>query len=237
CICSTNGKVTISGKQLITNQPINSIIPNKKIHYYFLFNILKHRAGRIKLLAANQAVPILNKSEFSKIKLPIPPLPEQKAIADCLSTWDRAIEKQTQLIHAKKEFKKGLMQGFFNGQLTVNNGQLIKAKKGEDFTKDWEIVRLGDIAKIVRGGSPRPISEYITNSFDGLNWLKIGDIDKDAMFIHRTEERIKPEGLKNTRLVKSGELILSNSMSFGRPFILKIDTCIHDGWLAITNIN
>src|SRR5699024_2294813 len=145
CIGSTIGKVSISGRDLITNQQINSVIPNKQTHFYYLFNILKQRAGRIKLLAANQAVPILNKSEFSKIKLPIPPLPEQKAIADCLSTWDKGIEKLSALIASKKEQKKGLMQQLFSGQLKVDNGQLIQAKKGEDFTEEWKEVKLGDI--------------------------------------------------------------------------------------------
>ncbi len=84
------------------------------------------------------AIPQLTGVQLKNYKLPIPPLPEQKAIADCLSTWDKAIEKQTQLIKAKKEFKKGLMQGFFTGQLTVENGQLVKAKEGENFTEDWE---------------------------------------------------------------------------------------------------
>ena len=145
CIGSTIGKVSISGKNLITNQQINSVIPNKQTHFYYLFNILKQKAKSIKLLAANQAVPILNKSEFSKIRLPIPPLPEQKAIADCLSTWDKAIEKLSALIAAKKEQKKGLMQGLFSGELKVENGELVKIEDEKLWLKGWEEVRLGDI--------------------------------------------------------------------------------------------
>ena len=83
-----------------------------------------------------------------------------------------------------------------------------------------------------RGGSPRPINDYITDSKNGINWIKIGDTN-DSMYITHTEQKIKPEGMKKSRYVQSGDFLLSNSMSFGRPYILKIDGCIHDGWLVL----
>ena len=91
---------------------------------------------------------------------------------------------------------------------------------------------LGELCHIHRGGSPRPIKDYITTDANGLNWIKIGDTD-DSMYIKKTEEKIKPSGLKKTRQVYAGDLLLSNSMSFGRPYILKINGCIHDGWLVL----
>ena len=98
---------------------------------------------------------------------------------------------------------------------------------------DCPSVRLGDVAKIFRGGSPRPIQNYITEESTGINWIKIGDVATDAKYIKHTAEKIKPTGVQMSRQVKAGDFILSNSMSFGRPYILKIDGCIHDGWLAI----
>jgi len=103
--------------------------------------------------------------------------------------------------------------------------------------REWEVKRLGEVAEIVRGGSPRPITKYLTKSDDGLNWLKIGDVQEDTKYISSTEEKIKKCGLSKTREVFPGDLIMSNSMSFGRPYILRIRTCIHDGWIAISNIN
>lgn len=98
---------------------------------------------------------------------------------------------------------------------------------------EWKTVRLGDICEVVRGGSPRPIMDYITEDEDGVNWLKIGDVkETDKYFIH-ANERIKPSGITKTREVKKGDLILSNSMSFGRVFITLIDGYIHDGWLRL----
>ena len=83
-----------------------------------------------------------------------------------------------------------------------------------------------------RGGSPRPIDAYITDDSSGINWIKIGDTD-ESMFITKTAQKIRPEGMKKSRFVEPGDFLLSNSMSFGRPYILKIEGCIHDGWLVL----
>jgi type I restriction enzyme S subunit len=100
----------------------------------------------------------------------------------------------------------------------------------------WLIIKLGDLAVISRGGSPRPIESYITDDKNGLNWLRIGDIKLGAKYVYGTSQKIKKEGLSKTTLVESGDFILSNSMSFGRPYIMKISACIHDGWLALRKI-
>ena len=96
----------------------------------------------------------------------------------------------------------------------------------------WEMKPLGQLCLIERGGSPRPIDKYITDSPDGINWIKIGDTT-ESMYITNTKEKIIPEGMKKSRYVQKGDFLLSNSMSFGRPYILDIDGCIHDGWLVI----
>jgi len=101
----------------------------------------------------------------------------------------------------------------------------------------WEKVKLGDICEIERGGSPRPIDNYITENDDGVNWIKIGDTSEDNMFITETKQKILPEGMKKSRYVQPGDFLLTNSMSFGRPYILKIDGCIHDGWLVLRDKN
>ena len=100
----------------------------------------------------------------------------------------------------------------------------------------WKYVKLGEVCTIERGGSPRPIDDFITTDKNGINWIKIGDAD-ESMYITKTAQRIKPEGMKKSRYVKPGDFLLSNSMSFGRPYILKIDGCIHDGWLVLRDEN
>ena len=103
----------------------------------------------------------------------------------------------------------------------------------QGFTDDWEQRKFSDLVLIERGGSPRPIDDYITDLSDGLNWVKIGDAPSQGRYITKTAEKIKPEGLSKTRQVQPGDLILSNSMSFGKPYIMGINGCIHDGWLLI----
>ena len=100
----------------------------------------------------------------------------------------------------------------------------------------WAWCRLNELADIARGGSPRPIENYITDSPDGINWIKIGDTAPESKYIESAKEKIKPEGQKHSRFVHEGDFLLTNSMSFGRPYILKINGCIHDGWLVFANI-
>lgn len=86
-----------------------------------------------------------------------------------------------------------------------------------------------------RGSSPRPIIEYVTTSDDGVNWIKIGDMPHFGRIVTSTEEKITKEGAKKSRQVNKGDLILSNSMSYGLPYIMGIDGYIHDGWFVLKN--
>ena len=112
---------------------------------------------------------------------------------------------------------------------------LIKARFIELFGDCKNEVLIGDVISISRGASPRPISAFITDREDGVNWIKIGDVSENSLYIMKTEERITPEGAKKSRMVHKGDFILSNSMSFGRPYILGINGCVHDGWLIMSD--
>ena len=103
-----------------------------------------------------------------------------------------------------------------------------------EIPKGWEWCRVRHVAEIARGGSPRPIKDFITTASNGVNWIKIGDTEKGGKYINATREKIKPEGVKHSRMVYKGDFLLTNSMSFGRPYILNTDGCIHDGWLVIS---
>ncbi|GAA4418120.1 hypothetical protein GCM10011450_09700 [Advenella faeciporci] len=128
-------------------------------------------------------------------------------------------------------------------QRLVKEGKIKKPKPLPPVTEEekpyslpqgWEWVRFGNIAAIERGGSPRPIKAFLTNDPDGLNWIKIGDTEQGGKYIVSTHEKIRREGLSKTRMVYPGDFLLTNSMSFGRPYITKIEGCIHDGWLRIS---
>jgi type I restriction enzyme S subunit len=97
----------------------------------------------------------------------------------------------------------------------------------------WEIKTLGEVCIVERGSSPRPIDRYLTDSEDGVNWIKIGDTKDVNKYIYSTKEKITVEGSKKSRYVKEGDFILSNSMSFGKPYVMKTDGFIHDGWFVL----
>lgn len=98
---------------------------------------------------------------------------------------------------------------------------------------NWCWIILGNAVDIKRGASPRPIKSYITDELSGVNWIKIGDTDI-GKYVTSVKEKITQQGANNSVFVEKGTLLLSNSMSFGRPYILNVEGCIHDGWLAIT---
>ena len=105
-----------------------------------------------------------------------------------------------------------------------------------ELPKLWKYIRLSDVISVARGGSPRPIQDYLTTDNDGINWIKIGDTSINSKYIVSCKEKIKKSGLNKTRYVNKGDFLLTNSMSFGHPYILEIDGCIHDGWLVLSDL-
>ncbi|MFW5668042.1 MAG: restriction endonuclease subunit S [Acetivibrio ethanolgignens] len=101
------------------------------------------------------------------------------------------------------------------------------------YPKDWTEKSFSDFMKIKRGASPRPIESFLTASPDGVNWIKIGDAPRYGKYITSTKEKITTQGAVHSVAVYPGDFLLSNSMSFGRPYILNVDGCIHDGWLRL----
>lgn len=163
----------------------------------------------------------VSKDKMAKIKIPLPPLPVQQEIVRILDSFteltaELTVELTAELTARKKQY------AYYRDEL-LNFGERVEYKK------------LGQIATIQRGASPRPIKNYITSNDSGVNWIKIGDVKPGAKYITETEEKITQEGAKKSRLVRENDFILSNSMSFGRPYIVKLTGCIHDGWLSISN--
>ncbi len=108
-----------------------------------------------------------------------------------------------------------------------------KHRSSEEAKSQWPIVKIGEVCEISRGASPRPIQDFITNAPDGVNWIKIGDAPIGGKFITATKEKVSQAGAAKSRYVQPGDFLLSNSMSFGRPYIMATDGCIHDGWLLL----
>ena len=170
--------------------------------------------------------PKLMNNVMAEIKIFIPSLAEQQKIADCLSSLDELIEAVGKKLEIYKRHKKGLMQKLFSQEVR------FKDNNGKDYP-DWEIKKFSNYIKLYRGSSPRPISRYITKT-NGVNWIKIGDTKESNNYvISKTKEQITVKGSLKSRKVEVGELILANSMSFGKTYILNISGYIYDGWFVL----
>lgn len=171
-------------------------------------------------------------SLFMEMPIPYPCMDEQERIGEYFQYLDNLITLHQRKCEETKKLKKYMLQKMF-----PKDGESVPEIRFSGFTNAWEQRKFGETVLIERGGSPRPIDKFITNDENGLNWVKIGDAPEQGNYITQTAEKIKPEGLKKTRQVFPGDLILSNSMSFGRPYIMGIEGCIHDGWLLIRDTN
>lgn len=178
--------------------------------------------------------------EMKNIMLPLPSVHKQKAIYDFLNQKiaeiDSLIEIENQQIEKLKEYKQVVITEAVIRGLDKNVAMKDSGIKWIGMIPEtYKIKKIKYVADIVRGGSPRPIEDYISNTDEGYNWIKIGDTEKGNRYINHTKQKIVESGLSKTRFVHKNDLILTNSMSFGEPYILNIDGCIHDGWLAFCN--
>lgn len=200
------------------------------------------------------AQPKLSQNMMNKIAIPVPPIEEQERIVEKIREAFKILsvidELQVNYLADIEVLKSKLIEAGIRGKLTeqlsgdgtaerlddVEHVDLITDEdKILDIPDNWSWIRLGWAVEIERGGSPRPIKAFITDRETGINWIKIGDVEKDGKYIFRTKEKIKPEGANKSRKVYPGDFLLTNSMSYGRPYISKIEGCIHDGWLLLRN--
>lgn len=194
-------------------------------------------------LNVGSAVPSLTTEVLNKVLISIPDKNTQTSIAEILSFLDDKIELNNKINQELENLAQTLFkQWFIDFEFPNENGEPYKSSGGEmveselgEIPKGWEIKRLKQILNIKRGGSPRPIHDYMASS--GLPWVKISDATAlNNPFLFSTKEFIKVEGLRKTILLKKGSLILSNSATPGLPIFLELDACIHDGWLHFQDI-
>ena len=137
------GKVVMNKVPVVTNQQINSIIPDRNIVFPdFLYYVLVYNYEIFRSFESNgTAVPILNKTDFKNIEVSLPPLPEQKAIAEVLSSIDDKIE----LLHRQNKTLEEMA-------MTLFRQWFIEPTK-DGLPEGWEEVSLGEIIEISSGKS------------------------------------------------------------------------------------
>ena len=215
------GKVCILGKNTAINQDLRGIIPrNGNIKIRFLYHWLHSIAPRIIAEGSGATVQGVRLPFIKSLPMPLPSIPEQERIVTIL---DEAFEG---IASAKRNAGQNLLnaQSIFDDNVKV-------LMTSEDL--NWPLLTLGQICQVERGSSPRPIKSYFTTESNGVNWIKIGDTVEGEKYIHTTNQRITPEGAKQSRFVQEGDFVLTNSMSFGRSYIMKTSGYIHDGWFVL----
>ena len=173
-------------------------------------------------LAESTTVPSVRKSLLEELEIKVPSLEEQKEIGEILDKVSVVIQTRKQEIEQLDLLIKARFVELF-GDININD-------------KNWKYEPLGELCTIVRGGSPRPIEQFLGGD---VPWIKIGDAtDGDSIYLNSTKEHIIQEGIKKSRLVKEGSLIFANcGVSLGFARIITFDGCIHDGWLAMEDID
>jgi len=220
CIASI-GKNAICKVPLATNQQINSIIVSDDVNSEYVYYAIDKRVPNLFELAGKTAVPIVNKTEFEKFQIPLPPLPEQKKIADILSMWDLAIEKTQNIILNLKRRNKGLLKKIMNYELGIK-----KIKINE--------LKIKDIAKTTAGGTP---STLVKNYWNGdILWMNSGDIHKKE--IYDVEGRITDLGMKNssTKLIPINSVLIAlagQGKTRGCVAVNKVELCTNQSIAAI----
>lgn len=190
--------------------------PFKDIDGRYLSYFFQQKTFRDHILgiSVGATMPSINTEILENVAVAYPPHPEQRAIASILSSLDDKID----LLHRQNKTLEAIAETLFR-QWFVEKADV-----------EWEVQPLGSLVTVKRGGSPRPIQEYLSET--GFHWLKISDATKEkSPYIFEINDHIKESGLSKTTYLKSGALVLSNSATPGIPKILQVDTCIHDGWL------
>jgi type I restriction enzyme S subunit len=194
-------------------------------------------------LNVGSAVPSLTTEVLNKVLISIPDKNTQTSITEILTSLDDKIELNNKINQELETLAQTFFkQWFVDFEFPNETGESYKSSGGEmvdselgEIPNGWKIKRLKQILNIKRGGSPRPIHDYMASS--GLPWVKISDATAlNNPFLFSTKEFIKVEGLRKTILLKKGSLILSNSATPGLPKFLELDACIHDGWLHFQDI-
>ncbi len=188
-------------------------------------DFLFYAYSNIKWNTEHTTILRLYNDNFKNTLIPLPPLNEQAAIANILSDVDRYLYSLRALILKKESVKKALSFEL-----------LSQRKRLKGFNQNWQRVRLGDIAEIKRGASPRPIENpkwFCANS--NVGWVRISDISKNSRFLYKTAQKLSKKGIEKSRFIKQNSLIMSMCATIGKPIITKIDTCIHDGFVVFEN--
>jgi len=240
------GDMNVADKSYCIGRGLAAITVNKIDKLFGLYILFQERI-QLNRLAQGSTFLAISKNDFEKLLIKIPKeKKEQEKIAKILSTLDKNIENTNKIIEKEKNIKKALMQELLTNGIDQNNK--IRSPKTHSYKQsklglipeEWEVVSLGEITKIVGGGTPsRDVEEYWKNGT--IPWVTVKDLH-DGLLIKESEEYITEKGLKNsaTNLIEANNIITSTRMGIGKFYINVIDITINQDMKALfakDNIN
>lgn len=228
---ATSGEVGISRINGAINQAILAIKPEGGYQSLFIMHWLRKQKQQIidKYLQGGQGN--LSGSIVKDLHILFPSFDEQTKIGDFFDQFDNLITLHQRKLNNVKNLKAGLLQKMF-----PKNGENFPEIRFPGFTGSWEQRKLGDLAEIVRGASPRPIQD--PKWFDdksNVGWLRISDVTEQDGRIHYLEQRISIAGQEKTRVLTEPHLLLSIAATVGKPVVNYVKTGVHDGFLIFLN--
>ena len=214
------GNVNLASGKFHATEHAVVVQPKIEMNVHWLYYAIN--AMNLGQYATGAAQPGLAVSKLERLSIEIPNISEQNKIAQTLYKVEQLVNFRKQQLAKLDELVKAQFVEMF-GDINVNN-------------KKWMTYPLGELCTIVRGGSPRPIERYLGGT---IPWIKIGDATTgENIYLNSTKEYIIQEGVKKSRMIKAGSLIFANcGVSLGFARIITFDGCIHDGWLAMEDID
>lgn len=221
-------KVRIMGQDGYLDTNMMALIP-KEIDKDFLFTFIQ-KTGLYKI-SDTSTIPQINNKHIEPYMIQVPTNKEQECIGVFFEKIDKIITLHQRKLEKLKLTKKALLRKLF-----PQNGSKFPELRFKEFTDAWEKRKLGDLAEIVRGASPRPISDpkWFDNDSD-VGWLRIADVTAQDGRIRYLEQKISELGQEKTRVIKTPHLLLSIAATVGKPVINYVSTGVHDGFLIFLN--
>ena len=195
---------------------------SNQLYMPYLYYFMEGYVEELRKLSIGGVIKYIKLGNLTEALIELPKIEDQRTIVDILNKSKRILSYHQQQLQKLDELVKARFVELF-GDINTND-------------KNWDSQPLGELCNIVRGGSPRPIENFLGGD---VPWIKIGDATKgDNVYLHSTKEYIIQDGVKKSRMVKSGSLIFANcGVSLGFARIITFDGCIHDGWLAMEDID
>lgn len=227
--CCLNSQDVILGGDILVIRT-----DKRSVNGEFLARYIRYLERKVLQLVSGSTVFHLYASSMEKLVLSFPPEhAEQQKIAECLSSVDELIAGQARKVNALKTHKKGLMQ-----QLFPDDGETVPKLRFPEFknSEKWSEMKLGDIGRVIRGASPRPKGD--PRYYGGpIPRLMVQDVTRDGKWVTPRIDSLTIEGAKLSRPCKAGTLTIVCSGTVGVVSFLAVDACIHDGFLALIEID